>query len=83
MTDIAESSPVYPGGRVDAADPRYQTLIRGFNLRWVGSPDYIQVCGDTQQVVSTVQEAVRTQRRITPPRKLGITPVDETPPDRS
>lgn len=57
--------PIYPGGRVDHTDPRYQTLIRGFNLRWVGKPSYIQICGDTGQVVSTVQEAVSANRRIT------------------
>ena len=65
MTENAESCPVYPGGRVDPADSRYQTLIRGFNLRWVGSPGYIQICGDTSQVVSAVQEAVRANLRIT------------------
>jgi FAD binding domain/Berberine and berberine like len=65
VSDNTEICPVYPGGRVDPSDPRYQTLIRGFNLRWVGSPEFVQVCGDTSQVVSTVQEAVRTNRRIT------------------
>src|SRR5205814_532746 len=45
--------------------PRYQTLVRGFNLRWVGKPSYIQICGDTDQVVRTVQEAVSADRRIT------------------
>lgn len=52
-------------GRVDERDPRYQTLIRGFNLRWVGSPEYIQVCGSTDEVVRTVQEAVDRNLRIT------------------
>lgn len=60
-----EDCPIYPGGRVDHVDPRYQTLVRGFNLRWVGKPSYIQVCGDTEQVVRTVQEAVSADRRIT------------------
>ena len=58
-------SDVYPGGRVDDRDPRYETLIRGFNLRWAGSPAYIQLCGDTEQVVRTVQEAVDRNLRIT------------------
>ncbi|HEV7241729.1 MAG TPA: FAD-binding protein [Thermoanaerobaculia bacterium] len=56
---------VYPGGRVDERDPRYSTLVRGFNLRWVGHPSYIQVCGDTKQVVRTVQDAVDRGLRIT------------------
>ena len=55
----------YPGGRVDKDDRRYETLVRGFNLRWVGRPSYIEVCGDTQQVVRTVQEAVDRNLRIT------------------
>jgi FAD/FMN-containing dehydrogenase len=58
-------SDVYPGGRVDDRDPRYPTLVRGFNLRWVGSPAYVQVCGDTEQVVRTVQEAVDRGLRLT------------------
>ena len=57
--------PVYPGGRVDEHDPRYATLVRGFNLRWVGSPAYVQVTGSTEQVVKTVQEAVDRNLRIT------------------
>src|SRR5437588_10171364 len=56
---------VYAGGRVDESDPRYQTLVRGFNLRWVGHPRQIQVCGDTAQVVRAVQEAVDAKLRVT------------------
>jgi FAD/FMN-containing dehydrogenase len=55
----------YPGGRVDKSDPRYDTLIRGFNLRWVGKPKYIEVCGDAEQVKRTVQQAVDEKLRIT------------------
>jgi berberine-like enzyme len=28
-------SPVFPGARVTLDDPRYPTLVRGFNERWV------------------------------------------------
>jgi FAD binding domain/Berberine and berberine like len=56
---------VYPGGTVPPSDPRYQTLIRGFNLRWVGEPAFIQVCGDAVQVVETVQRAVDAGMRVT------------------
>jgi len=52
-------------GHVPPDDPRYQTLIRGFNLRWVGAPAFIQVCNDTPDVVSTVQNAVDHGLRIT------------------
>jgi FAD/FMN-containing dehydrogenase len=62
---MSDECPVYPGGTVGVHDPRYQTLIRGFNLRWVGAPQFIQVCGDTSQVVQTVQNAVSSNLRIT------------------
>jgi len=51
--------------RVDRHDSRYETLIRGFNLRWAGSPKYIQLCGDTEEVVRAVQEAVDHKLRLT------------------
>jgi FAD/FMN-containing dehydrogenase len=56
---------VYPGGRVDPNDPRYETLVRGFNLRWIGRPSSIAVCGDAEQVRQTVQEAVDKNLRLT------------------
>lgn len=37
----------------------------GFNQRWVGTPAYIQVIGDTAQVAEAVREAVRGRLRIT------------------
>jgi FAD binding domain-containing protein/berberine-like enzyme len=45
-------------------DPRYGELVTGDNQRWVGSPDYFQLVGSTQQVVDAVQTAVRTGRRV-------------------
>src|SRR5215207_7537176 len=39
-------------------DSRYSTLVRGFNLRWVGQPAYVALCHDTEQVVQAVQRAV-------------------------
>ncbi|MGN6372470.1 MAG: FAD-binding oxidoreductase [Solirubrobacteraceae bacterium] len=56
---------VFPGDRIHRDDPRYATMVRGFNLRWVGQPAYVQVCGDTQQVVNAVQSAVDGQQRVT------------------
>ena len=55
----------FPGGRVGPGDPRYQTLCRGFNLRWVGKPAEIALCGSAAQVRDTVQRAVDSGRRIT------------------
>lgn len=56
---------MFPGTRIGKDDPRYPTMVRGFNLRFAGNPDYVQVCGDTDQVVRTVQEAFDAGERIT------------------
>ncbi|MDQ3850708.1 MAG: FAD-binding protein, partial [Actinomycetota bacterium] len=55
----------HPGGRVGPEDPRYPTLVRGFNLRWVGSPRRVELCGDAEQVRQAVQRAVDDGLRIT------------------
>ena len=41
-------------------DPRYPTLVRGFNLRWVRQPAYVAVCRDTKQVLQAVQARQET-----------------------
>jgi FAD/FMN-containing dehydrogenase len=56
---------VFPGATVYPDDPRYPTLVRGFNLRWVGAPAYVALCGDTKQVVEAVQKALDEGHRIT------------------
>ncbi|OKJ13757.1 FAD-binding oxidoreductase [Kitasatospora sp. CB01950] len=62
-----------PGGRdpetfgpaqVRPGDPRYESLLRGDNHRFVGHPDEVQVVGSTAQVVQAVQDAVRAGKRI-------------------
>jgi FAD/FMN-containing dehydrogenase len=62
-----DAHPDFPGARVTPNDPRYDTLVRGFNLRWVGKPAYVQVCGTAEQVRYAVQQAVnaRPQLRVT------------------
>nr|WP_241683028.1 FAD-binding protein [Actinomadura sp. J1-007] len=45
-------------------DPRYPTLVWGSNQRWVGTPDAVHVVTSTAQVVASVQEAVRTGKRV-------------------
>jgi len=57
--------PVFPGERIEKGDARYPTMVRGFNLRWVGSPDYVQLCGDAVQVLKTVHRAYQEGKRIT------------------
>jgi FAD/FMN-containing dehydrogenase len=63
MTSAATG--VFSGDTVFPDDPRYPTLVRGFNLRWVGEPKYIALCGDTSQVVRAVQRALDEGLRIT------------------
>ncbi|HEU0134518.1 MAG TPA: FAD-binding protein, partial [Allosphingosinicella sp.] len=55
----------YPGGTVGRDDPRYETLRRGFNLRWVGDPEEIAVPGSAEQVRDLVQRAVDGGKRVT------------------
>jgi len=56
---------VFLGDFVYPDDSRYPTLVRGFNLRWVGEPSYVALCGDTDQVVKAVQKALDEGHRIT------------------
>ncbi len=58
-------SGVFPGCSIYGSDLRYPTMVRGFNPRWIGKPEFVQVCGDTDQVVNTVQAAHGEGKRIT------------------
>ena len=62
---MSSDCPVFPGSRVTPEDPRYPTLIRGFNQRWVGHPQYVEVVGSAQQIVEVVQRCVDENLRIT------------------
>lgn len=55
----------FPGARVSSTDPRYPTLVRGFNQRFVGTPRYVQLCGSAEQVRQAVREALDAGGRIT------------------
>lgn len=55
----------FQGSEVLPDDNRYPALIRGFNQRWVGTPKYVEVCGDADHVVAAVQKAVDNNLRIT------------------
>jgi FAD/FMN-containing dehydrogenase len=57
--------PVESGQTITPDDLRYETLVRGFNLRWVGQPAYVAVCPDTDRVIQAVQQALDDGRRIT------------------
>jgi FAD/FMN-containing dehydrogenase len=55
----------HSGKAVGRDDPRYETLRRGFNLRWVGDPDEIALPGSAEQVRAVVQRAVDSRKRVT------------------
>ena len=54
-----------PGSRVLRGDPRYSTLVKGFNLRWDGSPQYVQVVSSTADVVAELQRCIDAGLRPT------------------
>ena len=56
---------VFPGAIIECDDPRYDTLVRGFNQRFVGNPRYVHLCGTSEQVVQAVQHALDQKLRIT------------------
>lgn len=62
---IGGSDAVFPGADVGRRDPRYPTLVRGFNQRFVGHPRYVELCGDPGQVRDAVQRALDKGLRIT------------------
>jgi len=49
---------------VGPTNPRYPELVVGFNRRWVASPDSVHLVRTTNQVRQTVQEAIRTGKRV-------------------
>jgi hypothetical protein len=52
----------FTGAIAPPADPRYPALVRGFNLRFVGAPQYVHVCGSAEQVVQAVQAGCGSRR---------------------
>lgn len=62
---MAANGTVFPGATVTPDDPRYPTLIRGFNQRWVGRPRAVEVVGDAEQIVKVVQRCVDEDVRVT------------------
>lgn len=55
----------HEGIRIPVGDPRYPTMVQGFNLRWVGTPKYVEVCRTTAEIVRAVQKALDEDLRIT------------------
>jgi hypothetical protein len=51
--------------KIGPDDPRYADLARrGFNRRFVGTPDYVRLVQSSEQVVEAVQDAVRHALRV-------------------
>ncbi|MFG3442574.1 FAD-binding oxidoreductase [Nonomuraea sp. NPDC047897] len=63
---LSRSCPPTPGlVSVGPDDPRYQDLIlRGYNARFLGSPETVHVVHSADQVVRAVNQAVRAGKRI-------------------
>jgi FAD/FMN-containing dehydrogenase len=51
--------------RVGPGDPRFGTLTRGFNQRWIADPSYVQLCSSPRDVVEGVDAAVAAGLRTT------------------
>lgn len=76
MTDVTQhrESAIDPAGRpglppsgrrvIPAGDPRYASLLRGQNHRFVGKPDYVRVVTTTEQVIDALNEAVALGKRV-------------------
>ncbi|MBV9577973.1 MAG: FAD-binding oxidoreductase [Chloroflexi bacterium] len=47
---------------MERGDPRYATLVRGFNLRWVGHPRHVELCYTSREVLQAVQGALDLDR---------------------
>ncbi len=65
VTGGRKQCPELPAVTVGPGDVRYGDLVRGTNLRWVGTPDYVHLVSTPEQVVDVVREAVRDGKRLT------------------
>ena len=46
-------------------DPRFPTVVRGLNQRWVGDPSYVELCSSPDDVVRALQRALDHGHRPT------------------
>jgi aclacinomycin oxidase len=53
-----------PEVTVGPNDPRYPDLVRGNNLRYVGTPDYVRQVTSVDEIVRAVQDAVSARTRL-------------------
>ncbi|RKN39181.1 FAD-binding oxidoreductase [Streptomyces hoynatensis] len=60
----AGGTPRIGASTADPADPRYADLVRGWNARFVGSPDYVRVAGSVADVEEALAEAAGRGKRL-------------------
>jgi aclacinomycin oxidase len=60
----AAAGAAYGPFTVPAGDPRYDSLLRGYNQRFAPSPDYVRVVSSPEQVVAAIEEAVAAGKRL-------------------
>ena len=53
----------HAGRTIEPQDPRYPTMVRGFNQRFVGTPSSIQVVGTAEEARQAVQFCLDTYQR--------------------
>ncbi|GAA2076822.1 FAD-binding oxidoreductase [Actinomadura alba] len=61
----AATTPSYGGSVITAGDPRFASVLHGYNQRFVADVDYVCVPADTQEVVDAVGRAVAEGKRVT------------------
>jgi aclacinomycin oxidase len=60
----ASDAPGFGGASIKPGDPRYDSMLRGDNFRFVGQPDEVRVVSSSDQVAAAVTDAMRSGRQI-------------------
>ncbi|MBC9725460.1 FAD-dependent oxidoreductase [Streptomyces sp. TRM68367] len=71
------TTPAHPASagptEVGPGDARYEALRRGFNQRWIATPDYVVVATGTRDVVAALDTYLAAQDRTgSPPRRITV-----------
>ncbi|MGG7575538.1 FAD-dependent oxidoreductase [Streptomyces sirii] len=62
MTTYQTKTGTECGTEVGPGDPRYEALRRGFNQRFIASPDYVSVVGSTDEAVAALNKYLASHR---------------------
>ncbi|GAA1076625.1 FAD-dependent oxidoreductase [Nocardiopsis composta] len=60
---MAEQTVLSPDDQVELGDPRYPSLSRGFNQRWIADPDAIMVVGTPEEARAALAAALEKTGR--------------------